>query len=208
MKIAIGADSYGFELKQQVKNYLLNQGLEVEDVGVSECHAQTPYYQTASEVARRVASQQVNRGILVCGTGMGMAIIANKHPGIYAAVCENAEAARRSRSINNSNILTLGGFVTTPQVAQEIVDTWLTTEFTQGWEPSIQEWLLDTPTEDSALDSNFIVRTCSTRLAPSSVEAPTPSALLWDCPSLDFALSKILIAAFQSLCKTRPHEQT
>lgn len=141
MKIALGADSYGFDLKQEVKKYLLDKGLEIEDIGVSDRNSETPYYQTASFVAQQVANHQVNRGILVCGTGMGMAIIANKHPGIYAAVCENAEAARMSRSINNSNILTLGGLVTTPQVAQEIVDTWLTTEFTQGWEFAVQEWL-------------------------------------------------------------------
>lgn len=141
MKIALGADSYGFELKQEVKKYLLEKGLEVEDVGIRDHNAETPYYQTAFEVAKQVANHQVNRGILVCGTGMGMAIIANKYPGIYAAVCENAEAARMSRSINNSNILTLGGLVTTPQVAQEILDTWLTTEFAQGWEFSVQEWL-------------------------------------------------------------------
>lgn len=141
MKIALGSDNHGFDLKQEVKNHLLDKGFEIEDVGVSDRNAETPYYQTASLVAKYVANHQVNRGILVCASGMGMAIIANKHPGIYAAVCENAEAARLSRSINNSNILTLGGLVTTPQVAQEIVDTWLTTEFTQGWELSVQEWL-------------------------------------------------------------------
>ncbi|NEQ06360.1 MAG: RpiB/LacA/LacB family sugar-phosphate isomerase [Moorea sp. SIO4E2] len=95
----------------------------------------------ASEVAQRVGSQQADRGILVCGTGMGMAIIANKHPGVYAAVCENTNAAEKSRSINNSKVLTLGGFITSPEVAVEIVDTWLTTEFKSGWEPPIQEWL-------------------------------------------------------------------
>lgn len=141
MKIFLGADSYGFDLKQAVKNYLLDQGLDVEDLGIKESNEQTPYYQTASKVARSVADGTGNRGILICGTGMGMAIIANKHQGIYAAVCENTEAARMSRSINNSNILTLGGFVTKPQIAQEILDIWLNTEFTEGWDSSIQNWL-------------------------------------------------------------------
>ena len=141
MKIALGADGYGFDLKQEIKNYLLEQGLEITDIGIDDSEAQTPYYQTAATVAQQVAEQRVERGILFCGTGMGMAIIANKHPGIYAAVCENTEAARLSRAINNSNILTLGGLLTTPQVARGIVDTWLSTEFTQGWEPAIQEWL-------------------------------------------------------------------
>ncbi|MFQ4141852.1 RpiB/LacA/LacB family sugar-phosphate isomerase [Chlorogloeopsis sp. ULAP02] len=141
MKIALGADFYGFELKEAVKQHLLKKGIEVEDLGISDRTATTPYYETATVVAQRVRNQQAERGILVCGTGMGMAIIANKHPGVYAAVCENPNAAEKSRSINNSNILTLGGFLTSPESALAIVDTWLQTEFTQGWEPSIQEWL-------------------------------------------------------------------
>ncbi len=141
MKIALGADSDGFNLKEAVKKHLQDKGLEVEDVGVSDSTSETPYYQVASQVAKRVGSQQADRGILVCGTGMGMAIIANKHPGVYAAVCENTNAAEKSRSINNSNVLTLGELVTTSSVARDIVDTWLTTEFTQGWDARIQQWL-------------------------------------------------------------------
>lgn len=141
MKIALGADGYGFELKESVKQHLLNRGIEIEDVGIPDRQTSTPYYEIASEVAKRVGSQQVDRGILVCGTGMGMSIIANKHPGVYAAVCETAYAAQKARSINNSNVLTLGSFITTPQVAQDIVNTWLDTEFTKEWEPAIQDWL-------------------------------------------------------------------
>lgn len=72
---------------------------------------------------------------------MGMAIIANKCPGIYAAVCETIEAAEMSRSLNNINILMLGELLTTPHFAKKIIDVWLTTEFTKGWKPSTQEWL-------------------------------------------------------------------
>jgi len=141
MKIAIGADIYGFELKEAVKQHLQKKGIEIEDIGVNNSTQETPYYQVADQVSKMVETQQVERGILVCGTGMGMAIIANKYPHVYAAVCENSFAAEKSRSINNSNVLTMGGFVTTPLVAQEIVDVWLSTEFKQGWEPDIQEWL-------------------------------------------------------------------
>ncbi|NEP61595.1 MAG: RpiB/LacA/LacB family sugar-phosphate isomerase [Symploca sp. SIO2G7] len=152
MKIALGADSYGFDLKEAVKQHLLNKGIEIEDLGIKEHQTQTPYYQTASEVAQRVGSQQVDRGLLVCGTGMGMAIIANKHPGVYAAVCENTNAAEKSRSINNSNILTLGGLITSPEVAVEIVDTWLTTEFTSGWDSPIQQWLENSMNDIAVLE--------------------------------------------------------
>ncbi|MDJ0572009.1 MAG: RpiB/LacA/LacB family sugar-phosphate isomerase [Pleurocapsa sp. MO_192.B19] len=141
MKISMGADPYGFNLKEAVKKHLEQKGIEIEDLGVCNSTQETPYYQVASEVANRVGNHQADRGILVCGTGMGMAIIANKHPHVYAAVCETAYAASKSRSINNANVLTLGGFVTTPEIAREIVDIWLNTEFTEGWEPPIQEWL-------------------------------------------------------------------
>jgi len=139
MKVVLGADPYGFNLKEVLKKHLQDKGVEVEDMGVSDTAKETPYYQVASEVAKQVGSHQAERGILVCGTGMGMAIIANKHSGVYAAVCENSYAAEKSRSINNSNVLTLGEFITTPEVAKEIVDTWLATEFTQGCEQT--EWL-------------------------------------------------------------------
>jgi ribose 5-phosphate isomerase B len=136
MEIAVGADPYGTKLLQAVKAHLQQAGHAVHDVG-----GDRPYYEIARDVARRVGGGQAERGVLVCGTGMGMAIIANKFPGVYAAVCENPEAAEKSRSINDANVLTLGELVTRPQAAAAIVDRWLATEFTQGWEPSVQEWL-------------------------------------------------------------------
>ena len=81
-----------------------------------------------------------------------MSIIANKHPGIYAAVCESTFAAEKSRSINNSNILTLGSMVTTEAVAKDIVDVWLKAEFTEGWDESIQEWLRNSMDDISSLE--------------------------------------------------------
>ncbi len=142
MKIVIGADSYGLELKDAIKAYLSNKSdITLEDLGVNRVESETPYYHIASDAAKCVANGSADRGILVCGTGMGMSIIANKHPGVFAAVCETAFAAEKSRSINNSNVLTLGGFITTPTIAREIVDAWLSTEFTQGWNPDIRQWL-------------------------------------------------------------------
>ncbi len=141
MKIGIGADKHGYPLKEAVKKILREKEIEVVDHGVNNPEGEEPYYQVASEVASKIGSGEYQKGILVCGTGMGMAIIANKHPGVYAAVCENSLAAERSRSINDSNVLTLGGFVTGPDTAKEIIDAWLNTEFTQGWEESIVDWL-------------------------------------------------------------------
>lgn len=142
MNIVIGADGYGYELKEAVLAHLRERGdVQVEDVGVASADGATPYYQTADEAAARVARGDVERAILICGTGMGMCIIANKHPGVFAAVCENVEAAEKSRSINNSNVLTLGGMVTSPADGVRIVDAWLATDFAQGWNPDIQSFL-------------------------------------------------------------------
>jgi ribose 5-phosphate isomerase B len=141
VKVAIGCDPYGFELKENVKRHLIDRGMEVIDLGARAADEDQAYYDVAAEVASQVSQGDADRGVLVCGTGMGMAIIANKFPGVYAAVCENAIAAQRARSINNANVLTLGGFVTPPEAAGEIVDAWLQTEFAFGWEPDIQAFL-------------------------------------------------------------------
>ena len=141
MKISIVADLYGFPLKESVKAYLKSKDYEITDYGVNETLDPTPYYKTADKVAKSLGNGEHDRAVLVCGTGMGMAIIANKHPGIYAAVCESTFAAEKARSINNSNILTLGSMVTTEAVARDIVDIWLTTRFTEGWDDAIQDWL-------------------------------------------------------------------
>lgn len=141
MKIAVGCDKFGFELKETIKSYLQGKGIEVVDHGVPSSKDDGAYYDIASEVAKSISDKKIDRGILCCGSGMGMAIIANKYPGVYAAVCENITAAERARSINDSNVLTLGGFVTSPEKAREIVDAWLNTRFTQGWEAPIAEWL-------------------------------------------------------------------
>jgi ribose 5-phosphate isomerase B len=140
-KVAIGADAFGYKLKEAVKQHLLDRGLTVEDLGVGGTSEGRAYYDIAAEAASRVAAGQADRAVLVCGTGMGMAIIANKFPGVYAAVCENRVAAERARSINNANVLTLGEFVTALEAAREIVDAWLDTEFCAGWGPDIQAFL-------------------------------------------------------------------
>ena len=140
MKIGLGADPFGLELKEAVKQHLLALGHECVDLGGTANEAR-PYYEVAHELAGKVDSGECDRGVLVCGTGMGMAIIANKHPNVYAAVCEDPSAATKARSINNANIVTLGGMVTAPYKAKEIVDAFLSTEFKSGWDEEIQAFL-------------------------------------------------------------------
>lgn len=140
-KIVLGCDGFGFELKEAVRQHLQAARHEVVDLGVRSPDEPQPYYEIAAQAARRLVSGDAWRAVLVCGTGMGMAIIANKFSGVYAAVCENRQAAVHARSINNANVLTLGGMVTPAGTARDIVDSFLATEFAAGWDPPIQEFL-------------------------------------------------------------------
>jgi ribose 5-phosphate isomerase B len=130
-KIAIGADHAGFRLKEFVKKILQEKGFEVIDVGTyseERCH----YPEYAKKVASMVSRGEVKRGILICGSGIGMSIVANKFKGVRAALCHNIYSAKFSRLHNNSNILCLGGRVTGEDLTREIVETWLNTPFEGG----------------------------------------------------------------------------
>lgn len=140
-KILIGSDKSGFELKEAVKEHLKERGYLVEDCGTTDLEAAKGYFLVAPEAARRVSEGEYEKAILICGTGMGMAILANKFPGVYAAVCENTYAAEKARAINNANVLTMGGWITGSIAGIAIVDKFLDTEFTQDLEPWRQEFL-------------------------------------------------------------------
>jgi ribose 5-phosphate isomerase B len=131
MKIALGADHAGFELKDKIKQHLSEQGIEVEDEGTNSPDS-VDYPDFARKVAETVVDQRATLGILVCGTGIGMAISANKVPGIRAANCDNLFEAQMSREHNDANILALGARVLQPDAAMEIVDKWVKTEFAGG----------------------------------------------------------------------------
>lgn len=130
-KIAIGADHAGFELKEKVKSLLKELNYEVVDFGTHTSDS-VDYPLIAKSLANAVRSKDPERGILVCGTGIGMSIAANKVRGIIAAPCYDAETARLARQHNNSNILTLGGRIINFDKARDIVKIWLETEFEGG----------------------------------------------------------------------------
>ncbi|MDP8246988.1 MAG: ribose 5-phosphate isomerase B [Candidatus Tritonobacter lacicola] len=131
MKIAIGSDHGGYGLKEEIKRKLEEKGIEILDCGCfSEESCDYPDF--AEKVARAVGSGEVERGILVCKTGIGMAIAANKVTGVRAANCRTVDDARLSRQHNDSNVLALGAGVVDPARAKEIVDTWLETPFEGG----------------------------------------------------------------------------
>ena len=131
MKIAMGADHGGFSLKETIKQHLEEQGHEVLDLGTydtASCHY--PVY--AEKVARAVAAGQAERGILVCGTGIGMSIAANKIPGIRAAAVSDCFTAQATREHTDANILCLGERTVGPGLAMRIVDTYLAAQFQGG----------------------------------------------------------------------------
>jgi ribose 5-phosphate isomerase B len=129
--IALACDHAGFQLKEIIKEYLQNNGFKLVDMGTDSTHP-VDYPDYAREVCKAVVSGSVSRGILVCGTGVGMSMMANRYKGIRAALCHDHFTAEASRRHNNANILALGGRTTGPDVAKEIVDTWLETPFEGG----------------------------------------------------------------------------
>ena len=131
MKIAVGADHAGYRLKQQVKQHLVALGHEVVDMG-TDGDESVDYPDYARGVSELVGSGECERGILVCGSGVGMAIAANKVAGVRAAACYSTDLASLSRKHNDSNVLALGERLTDGKAALKIVDTWLTTEFEGG----------------------------------------------------------------------------
>lgn len=128
MKVALGSDHAGFALKEAIARFLTEEKVIFKDFGVHSAD-RADYPDTGISVAEAVASGEFDRGILVCATGIGMSILANKIPGIRAALCTNVDCAILSRSHNDTNILVLGGRVIDAETAVEITKAWLTTEF-------------------------------------------------------------------------------
>lgn len=134
MKIIMGADPAGFELKNAIKKDLLKRGYDITDVD-----PETPvlFQEAAKAVAKGVQSKVYDRGIAICGTGMGVSIICNKHRGIYAALCESVYQAKRAKTVNNTNVLCMGGFIIGNEMGCEMARAWLEAEHMKGLEPEM-----------------------------------------------------------------------
>lgn len=131
MKVAIGCDHGGFHLKETIKEVLKDMKIDFTDFGTHSTES-VDYPDIAAPVANAVAAGEYDRGILICGTGIGIGIAANKVDGIRAALCHDTFSARASREHNNANILTMGERVIGPGLATDIVKIWLTTDFAGG----------------------------------------------------------------------------
>lgn len=132
MRIAIGSDHAGYNLKQTVKKHLNELGVEYSDFGCEGCAESVDYPDFGLSVAEAVVSGEYDRGIIICGTGIGISIAANKVPGIRAAACTDTFSAKACRQHNDANILAMGERVVGPGVAIDMVDAFLKEEFQGG----------------------------------------------------------------------------
>lgn len=131
MKIAIGSDHGGFLLKSEILKHIESQGYDVHDFGCYSTDSED-YPDIGHAVAEAVAKGEYERGIIICGTGIGISIAANKVPGVRAALCGDCFSAKASREHNNANILAMGERVIGVELAKMITDIWLSTEFAGG----------------------------------------------------------------------------
>ncbi len=131
MKIALGSDHGGWELKEEIKVYLEKEKYELKDFGTYDSNS-CDYPDYGLAVAEAVAGGKADRGILICTTGIGMSITANKVPGVRAAVCKDVETARLSREHNDANVLVLAGKTVSAKEANDILQVWLAADWTGG----------------------------------------------------------------------------
>ncbi len=131
MRIAIDSDDAGTELKRIISEHLRSLGADVEDLDLLKT-GKVDYPDIGYNLARRVADKEFDRGVLICGTGLGMAMIANKVEGVFAGPCHDAYSAERLRKSNDAQILTMGARVVGPELAKTVVSAWLKSEFEAG----------------------------------------------------------------------------
>jgi ribose 5-phosphate isomerase B len=131
MKIVVGSDHAAYELKEAIKEKLIGEGHEVIDVGCDSTES-VDYPKYGHAVGRTVASGEAERGIAVCGSGIGISIACNKVPGIRAALCTSVEMAEMCRRHNNANVVCMGARMISQELAFDIIDTWMTTDFEAG----------------------------------------------------------------------------
>ena len=131
MRIAIDCDDAGLPLKQVIVDHLRAQGVETVDLNLLG-QRKADYPDIGHHLAKRVAAKEFDRGILICGTGLGMAMVANKVQGVFAGTCHDTFSAERLKKSNDANVLTMGARVIGPELAKMIVDAWLNSEFAGG----------------------------------------------------------------------------
>ncbi|MDY0393347.1 ribose 5-phosphate isomerase B [Virgibacillus halophilus] len=138
MKIGIGSDHNGFYLKEDIKKFLAGMEHEIVDYGCSSCDA-VDYPDVAFEVAQAISEEKLDRGILICGTGIGVAIAAGKYPGIRAALCHDTYSAERAQLSNAAQIITMGAQIIGTELAKKVVEAYLNVKWAGGSERKVNK---------------------------------------------------------------------
>ena len=141
MKIAIAADKGGFALKESLLGHLKAKGHEVTDVGMKEADKPVWWHEGCRAAVKLLQDGKVENAILICGSGAGMAMLANKHEGVFAVACESPYTARLAKQFLGANVLTMGGYVVGSGQGEMIADTFLETQFAQNETPERVEYL-------------------------------------------------------------------
>ena len=141
MKIVIACDPFSVDLKETVKSHLVDQGHTIADVGAQSATDKMYYIESASKLCRTLLSGGYDKGILFCGTGAGVSIVANKHKGIFCVPCESVFAAYKSAQLNNANVISMGYNMVGPGNACAIVDKWLASSFAMDSNEERKEFL-------------------------------------------------------------------
>lgn len=132
MKILISSDHLGYALKEELKSYLEGLGHEPVDLGCDSPDEPVDYPDVAEHLALSIVDGESDRGVLICGTGIGMAIVANKVPGVRAAVCHDQYSAERARASNDAQVIAFGAQIVGPPLAKKLLGIWLAAEFQGG----------------------------------------------------------------------------
>jgi ribose 5-phosphate isomerase B len=138
MKIGIGSDHIGFELKEAIKKFIGNTEHELVDYGCRACD-EVDYPDVAFEVAQAISEGKIDRGILICGTGIGVAVAAGKYPGIRAALCHDTYSAERAQLSNNAQIITMGAQIIGIEVGKKVVEAYLNSHWAGGSERKVNK---------------------------------------------------------------------
>lgn len=154
-KLVIGSDKSGYPLKEAIKAWLSSQNIPYLEVGTTDPERGVPFFRVAPQAVQAIQDGTAEQAILVCGTGMGMAQVANSHKGMRAACAESVYAARMCRAINDSNILCMGGWIIGPEMGLEMVKAFLGTSFTEGLEPWRKDFLHKARKEFAALEEHI-----------------------------------------------------
>ena len=126
MKIAIGSDKSGYSLKEAIKTYLAENKIAYDDLGTTDLNDVRPFFKVAEEIAPKIQNKEYELAILVCGTGAGMAIVANKFKGVYAVACESVYTAKMARAVNGAQVLCMGGWIVAPEMGLQMAKAFIT----------------------------------------------------------------------------------